>query len=264
MLNPGEEFRLVATPSAEAARKLVYLAETGSDAVISGHTQQRRSAGADRDNRASDNLQNMSQMLAEQRLRAARLEDPGYQALSQRIGEDFDKLDEASVLALQQIEDELAELRLQEAELREQAYRDEHGRLIFGNDDLSAAFYEDGERLADEDFAEIKDRLEGRSTFGAFQSLQREGAELTAERDAIHAGEADRKRLREDLESGAVSEDEALAREQEILDALPTRVQSALTSPELTGEDLDTLNARAPADEHTTTVPLDLPSPGGR
>ncbi|MFY0311164.1 hypothetical protein ACFMBG_14840 [Leisingera sp. D0M16] len=263
MIKPGEEFQNVAAPSREVLRKLVYLAEIDSDSVISGHAAQRGALATERANRSADDFHNINQMLAEQNIRAARLADPAYQALATSIGEDFDRLDEASVVALLQIEEELAELHRQRERLHAEAFTDTEGRTIFATEDQNAAYYEDGARLSDETFQQIRHRLTGRPTHEEWLSSLRREEELFAERDRIHHNETERARLLEDLANGSISKEDARDRRQTIREELPERVRKVASGLELTDEELAALEARAPQDDAGQELSASLPSPGG-
>ncbi|MGH6922858.1 MAG: hypothetical protein ACRED5_03720 [Propylenella sp.] len=73
-------------------------------------------------------------------------------------------MDEASVEALQEIEEELRALRQERARVRKLAYRDEEGCLIFMTEDESAAHFEGGRRLTNEAFEKHDRGLCPRST----------------------------------------------------------------------------------------------------
>jgi hypothetical protein len=220
----GEEFKVKATPSPELQRKLAYLAAQDNDSVLTGgfkaSTAGHRGSDSDKARKRADAL-----MLA-------RLADPEYQAVSQRINNNLDLMDEASVHALQEIEQELLELRRERERMLAQAYRDEDGNAIFIAEDESAAFYEDGEQVDDEKFARIKDELRGRTTWDGLQRSHREEDDLVADRDRVHAFQAESQskgdKLREDLAQGAISQDEAEQREREIEDSLPERARRSL------------------------------------
>jgi hypothetical protein len=234
--NPGEEFRIKATPGPELARKLVYLAAQENDSVLTaqkpGHSS-GRGADADRKSRAEMML--------------ARLADPAYQAMSQRINEKLDQMDGASVLALQEIEEGLTALRRERQRMLEQAYRDEQGRLIFMTKDGAAAYYEDGTRLEDGEFARHEDQLQGKPTWDELQANRQGEDALMAERDLIHQHEAAREELREAVTQGSISKEEAEQRERELEEALPERVRDHFRR--LRGETADhDAGAHAPRD----------------
>lgn len=218
-INPGEEFKLKATPSPELARKLAYLAAQDNDSVLTAVRSSRASYQGSGSGKARSGADMLLQVLM------ARLADPAYQALSEQINGKLDLMDEASVHALQEIEEELAELRRERERMREQAYRDEQGRRIFMTSDESAAYYEDGGRVEDERFAALKDRLRGKPTWDKWQDSFRREEGLTAEREQIHQHEARRDELRDDLATGSISKEEAQRRAQEIGESMPERVR---------------------------------------
>ena len=216
-IDPGEEFKVRATPSPELLRKLAYLAAQGNDSVLTGGAKSPRTAyrsPADKVASTADAV-----MLA-------RLADPAYQALSARINDNLDFMDEASVHALQEIEEELAELRHERARMLEQAYRDDQGQRIFMTADGSAAYYEDGTRVAEDEFTQHKEHLRGKPTWDEWQQSHRREEELNAEREDIHQHDGEREKLREDLAEGKISKEEAERRERELEQSQPDRVRS--------------------------------------
>lgn len=218
-VRPGEEFRNIATPSQELLRRLAYLATQDSESVLTGGIRSIRDAFRSADSRHAT-------ASAEFLLQLTRLADPAYQAMSTRINEKLDRMDEASVIALQDIERELLKLRREREKMLEQAYRDEQGRPIFMTDDGSAAYYEDGARVEDDTFGQIKDRLRGKPTWEQFQEFERREAELAADRGVIHEHDAERERLRDDLAAGRITKEEAERREREIEEAMPERLRA--------------------------------------
>jgi hypothetical protein len=247
-LQPGEEFKLRATPDQELLRKLAYLSAQDNDSVLTGGTSSKsgHKSTAARASRTTDALM------------MARLADPDYQALSARINENLDRMDEASVRALQEIEEKLAELRRERERMLEEAYRDELGRAIFMTNDGTAAYYGDGGRVAADDFTRHKPHLRDRATWDEWQESYRREGELNTERDQIHAHDAARDQLREDLAAGKISKEEAERRERELAESLPDRARSsneAATSQEaalnpaadtaLSAEEEALLNVRA-------------------
>lgn len=119
IINPGEEFRNVATPSREVLRKLVYLAEIGSDSVLSGHAGQREAFAAGRGKRPSDALHKITQILEQQRQHEQRTAE---------INSRLDALDRASARALREAEERLDRIR-------RDANRTIDGRIVFMDDD---------------------------------------------------------------------------------------------------------------------------------
>jgi hypothetical protein len=158
-------------------------------------------------------------------LRMSRLADPAYQAMSARITEKLDHMDEASVIALQEIEEEIREIARERERLRERAYRDERGRRMFMTEDESAAYYEDGSRLGDDKLAIHKERLRGHTSWKEWERLGSRRQDLEIERDQIHAHDTERDRLREDLAEGRIPTEQAEQRERAIEDAMPARVR---------------------------------------
>lgn len=215
-LSPGEEFRIRATPSPELLRKLAYLAAQDNDSVLTAGARSTGTAHA----RSADKA-----IKAADALMMARLADPAYQALSAQINADLDLMDEASVRALQEIEEELAELRRVRERMLEQAYRDEQGRRIFMTEDGTAAYYEDGTKVTDGDLERHREQLRGRPTWEEMQRFDRRQEELSAERDQIHRYDAERERLRDDLREGKIPQEEAVRREKEIEEAMPERMR---------------------------------------
>jgi hypothetical protein len=233
-LSPGEEFKIKATPSQELLRKLAYLAAQDSDAVLTGGLRPGNAA-----HRHTDSAGRRTDAA----LQMARLADPAYQAVSERINDNLGRMDEASVTALQEIEEALATLRRERERMLEQAYRDEHSRLVFMTEDGTGAYYEDGTKVADDEFAQISEDLRGRPTWEQWQESLRKEEELAAERDLIHQHDAEREQLREDLAEGRISKEEAEQRERELEEALPERVRAAYAAQQ--GAD----NAAAPETE---------------
>ena len=212
-LSTGDEFRAAATPSQELLLKLAALADAGSGAVLSAATQDDgnpvRRAGT------TDLFTDIMHLLAEQQ----------REELMRALDDQLDRMDEASVRALQDIEDQLSALRRAREKMIEQAYHDEQGRAIFMKADESAAFYEDGAQLDDELFAAIKDQLRGRVTWDDVQANSDAQNALAQERELIHQADADRARLREDLAAGRITPDDAAQRLNELGQALPERVR---------------------------------------
>ena len=263
-LNHGEEFKIKATPSPELARKLVYLAAQDNDSVLTGlKSTQNGHRGGEADRKSREALQ------------LARLADPGYQALSATINGKLDAMDEGSVHALQEIEQELTELRKAREKMLEQAYRDEQGRRIFMTKDESAAYYEDGSTLEDDEFAQVKHRLRGKPTWEDLQGTFEQEDALEAERGQIHKHDAERQGLRDDLAEGAISEEEATEREQEIEQSMPERVRRSYKAPEatqaednaappdaeLSADELAALDARTEPAAAPATTPLNPGAP---
>jgi hypothetical protein len=215
--NAGDEFRATATPGPELLRRLLYLAQIGSQAVLPrGFTVRTAFMGADA---------GASNPIAQAMLRAARLADPAYQEMSARITGKLTRMDEASVIALQEIEQELQDLAREREQMRERAFRDERGRLMFMTEDESAAYFEDGSRVGDDDFATYRERLRGRTTWEQREADRRRVEALDEERRRIHRHDANRQQLQDDLASGSISYEEAAQREREIEEALPERVR---------------------------------------
>jgi hypothetical protein len=230
-------------------RRLAYLAEIGSRAVLPrGFTVRTAFMGADA---------GANSAITQAMLRAARLADPAYQEMSTRIAGKLTRMDEASVIALQEIEQELQDLAREREQLRQRAYRDEQGRLIFMTEDESAAYYEDGGQVADDEFAVLRDALRGRTTKEQWEAYQRRRERLDAERGQIHTHDAQRNQLREDLAEGRIPKEEAERRERENEEALPARVR-ARYAPRTLAPDAE-LQAAAPGDDHAPVAPHLLP-----
>jgi hypothetical protein len=247
--NAGDEFRASATPGPELRRLLVYLAEIGSRAVLPrGFTARTAFASADA---------GANSAITQAMLRAARLADPAYQEMSTRITGKLTKMDEASVAALQDIEREMQELARERERLRERAYRDERGWGIFMTEDESAAYYEDGSRVADDEFTVLRDALRGKTTREQWQAHRRRWEALDEERAQIHRQDEERADLREQLRSGALSQQDAEQREREIEESLPARVRVryARRTPAPDAE----LQTAAPGDAHAPVGPHLLP-----
>jgi hypothetical protein len=212
-VDDGNVFKNGATASQAVLLQLQFLESAGSGAVSTpvtenGGAPSRRTATADA---VADVMQVLIQQQHEEQIRL--------------INQQLDRMDEASVRALQEIEDGLAAVRRERAKMREQAYHDEQGRAIFMKADASAAFYEDGTQLDDETFDATKDRLTGKPTWEALQSsLELEDA-LIDERNAIHTNDALREQLREDVAAGKISPADADQRLTEIEAAAPDRVR---------------------------------------
>lgn len=257
-LRPGEEFRSVAAPSQELLRKLAYLAAQDTDSVLTGGVRSIRDTFRSADSRKAATG-------AEILLQLTRLADPAYQAASQRINEKLDRMDEASVIALQDIERELRALRREREKMMEQAYRDEQGRRIFMTGDGSAAYYEDGTQVDDETFALIRERLQGKPTWESWQDLFKRGDELTAERDEIHRHDAARGQLRDDLAQGRISLEEAERRELEIEQALPERSRRSYDALRSIDETVapDGVPQPPPSDPESPAEPAARPVPLG-
>lgn len=217
-LGPGEEFRSVAAPSQELLRKLAYLATQDNDSVLTGGIRSIRDTFRGADSRKAATS-------TEILLQLTRLADPAYQAASARITEKLDRMDESSVIALQDIEQELRALRREREKMLEQAYRDEQGRRIFMTKDGSAAYYEDGTMLDDDEFALHREQLESGPRWEEWQDMHKRDTDLLTERDLIHRHEAACQELRDALAEGSISQEEAERRERELEEALPERVR---------------------------------------
>jgi len=119
----------------------------------------------------------------------------------------------------------------------EQAYRDEQGRAIFMAKDGTAAYYEDGTKVADDEFATLKDKLKDKPNWDEWEAKGQRRDELLKERDLIHQHEAACEDLREAVTQGSISKEEAERREGELEEALPDRVREHFRS--LRGETPD-------------------------
>jgi hypothetical protein len=215
--NAGDEFRATATPSQELLSRLAYLAQIGSRSVMPrGFTAKTAFMGADA---------GANSTLTQAMLRAARLADPAYQEMSARITGKLTRMDEASVAALQGIEQEVQEIARERDRMRERAFRDEQGRLMLMTEDESGAYYEDGNRVADDDFAVLRDALRGRTRWNEWEDLGRRRRELDTERGQIHTHDTQRNQLREDLAAGRIPKEEAEVRERTIEESMPARVR---------------------------------------
>lgn len=234
-ISPGEEFRIKATPSPELLRRLAYLAEQDNGSVLTG--------GIKSANGSSRNSEGEKARRAADALRLARLADPAYQAFSQRINTELDLMDEASVHALQEIEQELAELQREREKMLAQAYRDEEGNAIFMAEDESAAYYDDGRQVDGEKFGRIKAQVRGTTKWDTLQDFSRRREALYAEREQVHAFQAkidtDGGELREDLAKGNISKEEAEREKQEIEAAAPERVRHSLDALRGQGANVD-------------------------
>jgi hypothetical protein len=182
---------------------------------VTANSRQNNHRRADADRKRKDDVL----------LYLARLNDSSYQALSQQINGQLDIVDEASVHSLQEIEQELIELRRQREQMLERAYRDDKGRGVFMTKDESGAFYEDGTRVADGEFEQMKERLRGRPTWDEWESLRKDESNLQTERDQIHDLQEQGNELREDLGKGGISKEEAQQRMKEIEEAMPDRLR---------------------------------------
>jgi hypothetical protein len=216
-LTSGDEFSKAATPDQALLLKLAALADAGSGSVLipateNGGAPSRRTATA---NTGAD----MMRFIAQQQ----------HEDFVRRINEQFDRMDEANVRALQNIEEELAILRRERAKMREQAYHDEEGRAIFMKEDESAAFYEDGTQLDDETFASIKERLIGKPTKEAWDDFTFREDALLATADQIHVRQSEQDRVRADVAAGRISDDEA-ARRFQALDEQPASGEFAMAN----------------------------------
>lgn len=243
-LRIGEEFASH-SGSAEWWRKRRYLDEIGSDAVLTNGAGDRADTASSGRRVASTSAMDLLQMLEQQRQREEQI---------QQINENFDAMDRASVEALQQIEEELLALRLEREQMLERAFRDERGRAIFMTEDESAAYYEDGTQLGDDEFRALRERLRGKPTWEQLQAQIKKENDLLAERGAIHTLQDERDQVREDLATGAISPAQAQIREQEIEAALPERVKRSYGS--LQGKQAeDPLAAAVPRGEGEPLTP---------
>lgn len=215
-INPGAEFRIVASPTQAQLRHLLYLAEQDNGSVL---TAGARSPGVSDERSKRDSERAVEAIQTQAMIQAARLADPEYQAMSARINADLDDMDERSVIALQEIEYALTDLNLRREQMREEAYRDGQDRAIFMAEDGSAAFYEDGTQVDENTFLQIRGDLAGKPSIEAFRDLQRREDELTAHRDKIHAGMEAGDELREEIANGEIPCDEAERRAQDILES---------------------------------------------
>jgi hypothetical protein len=216
-LTSGDEFRAAATPTQELLLKLQALADAGGGAVMtaaeSRATADRRVAGE----RTADLV------------RMARLAEPAYQAMSMRIDEDLDRMDERAVDSLQKIEHALIELRLQRQRLLERTYKDESGRPIAITRDGSAAYYVDdaGGRVEEDMFLQIREKLAGMPVVEEFESIDDKVAALNAAREKIHDAQQQGGFLRDDLAAGDVSAEDAGRRSAEIQGSMTTALDEA-------------------------------------
>lgn len=208
----GREFRNHASPTEDQLRHLLYLAEQDNGSVLTAGAKSPGAAGHDR-RKDAERTAEFEQM------QLARLADPEYQAMSARINSDLDAMDEQSIIMLQEIEYALAELSDKRAKMLEEAYRDDQGLAMFIAEDGSAAYYEDGSQVDDETFIQVRDKLEDGPTHEKFLALGEREDALNESRDRIHEGMDAGNDLREDLATGAISQEEAEHRAQEIASA---------------------------------------------
>lgn len=218
-LQPGEEFRIVATPSQELLRKLTYLAAVGSESVLTVAGLGGNDAASDRKAAKADGVADIAQLIDQQRARQRQIE---------QINETIDRMDEASVTALQEIEEELLAIRRDLDRMREEAYHDEQGNMILVNEAGTAAFYEDGTQLPDEEFEAIKELLRGRPTSDTYDASIEARDALLAERDLIHEHDALREQVREELSNGVITPEEAEERLADLTAAAPDRMKRIL------------------------------------
>jgi hypothetical protein len=146
------------------------------------------------------------------------------------LNERLDRMDEASVRALQDIEEELTAVRRAREQMLEHAYRDEQGRAIFMKADESAAFYEDGAQVEDDAFAAIRDQLRGRPTWDDLQDNFDKEGDLLDEADQIHANDALRNQIEEDVAAGRVTDTEAERRIRDAETSAPERLRNYLAA----------------------------------
>ncbi len=219
-IEAGAIFRLAASPDPEVQRILAYLATIDSGSVLTdGFRRATTNYGG------TTTVDTVDVVLI--MLQSVRLADPAYQAAAAQISTDIDIMDEASVQALQEIEEELRRQQRDRVRMRELAYRNEQGRFIFMTEDGTAAYYEDGMRLAEEDFVPVKQQLHATTKWDAWRASAAMNDRLLAEREQIHLHETARDQLRDDLAKGAISKDEAERRAQEIVESQPERVRRA-------------------------------------
>jgi hypothetical protein len=161
---------------------------------------------------------------------------------------------------------ELAQVRRRREEMLQQAYTDEFGRRIFMTGDKSAAYYEDGAKVSEEEFASLRERLEGRPTWEQWDEQAKKEDGLLAEREAIHRHDGGRSQLREDLASGAISAEEAREREAELEAAMPDRMRRSYDQMAAKEHQLPAGNDDAAPGPQTgdTTPAFTAPAFGGR
>ncbi|MBN8995373.1 MAG: hypothetical protein J0H94_09110 [Rhizobiales bacterium] len=216
-VDDGDVFKSSATAGQKLLLQLEFLAQAGSASVLTPATE--NGAPSRRTATASAVADTVMQLIVQQQ----------HEEQIRLINERLDRMDEASVRALQDIEDELAEVRRERTKMREQAYHDEQGRAIFMKADASAAFYEDGTQLDDETFGAVKDRLTGKPTWDDLQNNFGKENDLLTAADQIHAHDATRNQIREDLAAGRISDEEAVNRLREAETTAPERLHANLT-----------------------------------
>jgi len=183
-INPGEEFRIKATPSPELARKLVYLAAQDNDSVLTGlKSTSSGPRSADETKRRAD----------AQFVRLFAIQQQQMQILTVRL----EALDQASEKALRQAQEDLESIR-------STANRAKDGRLVF--EDTNGKIYdEQGQEVSKdaidrqtwnpaagkwEDYQDAKQRIEEAQAYQ--QRIQEQRERLGENPDAEDLKDIDR------------------------------------------------------------------------
>ena len=211
MASAGSDFRIVATPTQEQMRRLLYLAEQDNGSVLAPGSRDGRTASGQsrRADRVMDDI--TAVMSINEATEAVR------QATAARINHDLDIADEAAARALDEIREQLAENAARRQEILDRAYRDETGRALFLSEDGESVYDENGNLLSSEEVAVLPiEELKSRASWEDFDAHNKREEELQAEIERVEAGIEHRQQIRDRVADGELSLEELEALEFEI------------------------------------------------
>lgn len=226
-LSPGEEFRIMATPSQALLRKLNHLAQQGNDSVLTGSVKSAQNFQA-RDRAAKDDdgvLQTVQMFAAQERLR--------------ELNDRLDALDRASTKALREAQENLEEVR-------RTANRTRDGRLAFADED-GKIYDEDGNVVSSDEIDPAYWKSDG-PTRDEFRAA-RDAADAAADYHRRVIGQKDR--LNNNPSDDELDE---IADELDALEAImPNSNASAYQRPEGAAQ-FDTVGEAAPVRRSTSVA----------
>ena len=213
-INPGEEFRIKATPSPELMRKLAYLAAQDNDSVLTDGIRSGKDfgAGGRRTGRAQRSAQ-LAQLLMQQML-----------LLTDRL----DALDRASEKALREAEERLAEIR-------RTANRTKDGRVAFADED-GTIYDEHGNEVSPDEIDPETWKADA-PTWHDLKEAQKQQREAQQFRDKVEE-QKDR------LFGGELSDDDLADLEKEIT-ALEKAVPAGFSRPASASQETTTRSTSA-------------------
>lgn len=235
------DFDIVAIPPQALALRLANLTENGSGALAAAYGHRTESEKRRRDHQADELDAFLAHALAV------------YQETQARILHSFDIDDEASRLALDEIDRELADNARTRRDMIDRAVKGQDGCALFLTEDGGAIYRESGERVDPKEQRSLLDsrrpELEQAPRWERFHRTDINRNRLEQEQAGIVAAGEEREKLREAVRSGRLDQDELEALEARYDRDVPERVRRYRISAEAQASGMDrTLSAAEIAD----------------